>query len=878
MRDLTEQRTFSREIEGTAFEITTGLMAQNAAASCTIRYGDTMLLATVCDGDAREGIDFFPLTVDFEERMYAIGKIPGSFFRREGRPGEGATLAARMTDRPIRPLFPKGFRREVQVVLTLLSSDRETPADVFGTTGASIVLGMSHIPFVGPVSSVRVSRVDGELKAFPTYAEIEESDLDLIVAGTAESVVMIEAGANQLPEADVIAAIGYAQGIITQLNELQQEIVEALGVEKTPFELPQSNDALIARVRGALEGHEERMLTAVSEEGFRGMDELAGFVAEQLDDDDVSKRDVRGVIEDVLKPFVRKRVMEEGLRVDGRPDDEVRELEVYVGLLPRAHGSGLFRRGQTQVLSVATLGPIGDRQRLDNISPGQYKRFMHHYNFPPFSVGEARFLRGPGRREIGHGLLAERALAPLVPSFDDFPYTIRIVSDTLMSNGSSSMASVCGSTLALMDAGVPLIAPVAGIAMGLVTDEDSGEYRVLTDIAGIEDAFGDMDFKVAGTAKGVTAVQLDTKLKSLPSDLLDTVFDRARKARLHILTKMSEVIETPREELSEFAPMITTIKIDPEKIGTVIGPGGRVIKRMVEETGAQIDVEDDGSIFVSGADAEGVRKAIEMINGLTKEIEVGEVYEGPVTRIMTFGAFVEILPGKDGLVHISDLANERVDRVEDVVNVGDTVKVRVVEIDNLGRVNLSRKALLDGGDGGEDGGQVGFADEGYNEEEIPSRSDYNPASERREGATAGARSGGGGRRGGSGGGNNRGGGGGNNRGGRGGRGGGGGRGGNAGGRGGSGGGGRSRSGGGGRGGSRDSGGQGGFGGGGGYGASGGSGGGSGRSSSTSGDGGGGDAGGGSGRSSTSGDGGGGGGGGGSERPPASSGGGGGRRW
>ena len=383
MRDLTEQRTFSREIEGTAFEITTGLMAQNAAASCTIRYGDTMLLATVCDGDAREGIDFFPLTVDFEERMYAIGKIPGSFFRREGRPGEGATLAARMTDRPIRPLFPKGFRREVQVVLTLLSSDRETPADVFGTTGASIVLGMSHIPFVGPVSSVRVSRVDGELKAFPTYAEIEESDLDLIVAGTAESVVMIEAGANQLPEADVIAAIGYAQGIITQLNELQQEIVEALGVEKTPFELPQSNDALIARVRGALEGHEERMLTAVSEEGFRGMDELAGFVAEQLDDDDVSKRDVRGVIEDVLKPFVRKRVMEEGLRVDGRPDDEVRELEVYVGLLPRAHGSGLFRRGQTQVLSVATLGPIGDRQRLDNISPGQYKRFMHHYNFPP---------------------------------------------------------------------------------------------------------------------------------------------------------------------------------------------------------------------------------------------------------------------------------------------------------------------------------------------------------------------------------------------------------------------------------------------------------------------------------------------------------------
>ena len=554
IEQLTEQRTFSREIEGRQFEIGTGLLAQNAAASCTLRYGDTMVLATVAEGPAREGLDFFPLTVDFEERMYAIGKIPGSFFRREGRPGTDATLGARMTDRPIRPLFPKDFRREVHVVLTLLSSDREIPADVFGTTGASTVLGMSNIPFAGPVSSVRVSRIEGEFKAFPTYEEIEQSDLDLIVGGTTESVVMIEAGAKQVSEADIIAAIEYGEGILAQLNELQQEVVEALGVEKMDYEPFETNEELAARVATVLDGRDDQVLESVMDEGFKGIDALANVAAGELNDDDVTSRDVRRVIEQVIKPVVRRRIVEQNKRADGRSDDEVRQLDVHVGLIPRAHGSGLFQRGGTQVLSVATLGPIGDRQRLDNISPGQFKRYMHHYNFPPYSVGEARFLRGPGRREIGHGMLGERALEPVLPSFDDFPYTIRVVSDTLMSNGSSSMASVCGSALALMDAGVPIAAPVAGIAMGLITDEQSDEYRVLTDIAGIEDAFGDMDFKVAGTAEGITAVQLDTKLKSLPAGLLETVFDRARTARLHILEAMAGAIEEPREELSEYAP------------------------------------------------------------------------------------------------------------------------------------------------------------------------------------------------------------------------------------------------------------------------------------------------------------------------------------
>ncbi|MGE3794062.1 MAG: polyribonucleotide nucleotidyltransferase [Dehalococcoidia bacterium] len=717
-----QPRTFSREIEGMTFEVGTGLLAQNADASCTVRLGDTLLLATVCDGDPRPGIDFFPLTVDFEERMYAIGKIPGSFFRREGRPGSEATLAARMTDRPIRPLFPKGYRREVQVVLTLLSSDRENPADIFGTTAASLALGMSKIPFAGPVSSVRVARIEGEFKAFPTYEELEAADLDLIVAGTEHSVVMIEAGAREVDEADVIEAIQYAMGIIQQLNELQREIVAELGVAKLEYEAPAGIDpALQQQVHDILMAREQEMLDAVKMEGSHGITTLTTQVIEAIGgEEELDRRTVQSAIDAVIKPFVRKRILEQDRRTDDRSAQEIRELTAMVGLLPRAHGSGLFQRGQTQVLTAATLGPLADRQRLDNISPEQFKRYMHHYNFPPFSVGEARPLRGAGRREIGHGLLAERALEPVIPSADDFPYTLRCVSDVLMSNGSSSMASVCGSTLALMDAGVPISAPVAGVAMGLVTDEAGEQFRVLTDIAGIEDAYGDMDFKVAGTASGVTAIQLDIKLQRLPADLLETVFRDARAARERILEAMAEAIGEPRQELSPYAPRTETIKIDREKIGTVIGPGGRVIRGMVEETGATIDVEDDGTIHVGGSDPEGVRRAIEMIRGLTKEVMVGEQYEGPVTRIMTFGAFVEILPGKEGLVHISELAEHRVNRVEDEVQIGDRVKVLVVEIDNLGRINLSRRALLEGGDGRVGTGE-GEEEDFFDEDEIPRR-------------------------------------------------------------------------------------------------------------------------------------------------------------
>jgi polyribonucleotide nucleotidyltransferase len=696
----TQPRTFTREIEGLTYEVGTGLLALNADASCTIRYGDTVLLATVCDGDPRPGIDFFPLTVDFEERMYAIGKIPGSFFRREGRPGNEATLAARMTDRPIRPLFPKGYRREVQVVLTLLSSDRSNPADVLGTTAASLVLGMSQIPFNGPVSSVRVARVDGRLKAFPTYEELETSDLDLIVAGTEHSIVMVEAGASEVPEADVLAALDYAQGVIAQLNALQREVFAAISQTKLAFDPPAEPDpALAGRIRDFLGAREQQMLDAVKEEGSRGLDALANELLAELADDTLDRRAVLPLIEAVIKPFVRRRILDQGIRTDGRGTDQIRELSSMVGLLPRTHGSGLFRRGQTQVLTAATLGPLADRQRLDSIAPVQFKRWMHHYNFPPFSVGEARPLRGAGRREIGHGLLAERALLPVLPSAEDFPYALRCVSDVLMSNGSSSMASVCGSTLALMDAGVPISAPVGGIAMGLVSDDATGAFKVLTDIAGIEDAYGDMDFKVAGTAQGITALQMDIKLQRLPAGLFQAALEQARLARLQVLASMAQAIATPRDELSPYAPRTEIIKIDREKIGSVIGPGGRIIRGMVEETGATIDVEDDGTIRVGGVDPQGVRRAIEMIRGLTKEVEVGEQYEGPVTRIMTFGAFVELLPGKEGLVHISELAHERVGRVEDVVKLGDRVRVLVVEIDNLGRVNLSRRALLEGPDG-----------------------------------------------------------------------------------------------------------------------------------------------------------------------------------
>ncbi len=710
----TEPRSFTREIAGRRIEIETGLLAQQATASCTIRLGDTILLVTLADGEPRPGIDFFPLTVDFEERMYAIGKIPGSFFRREGRPGTDATLAARMTDRPIRPLFPKGYRREIHVVCTVLSADRENPADALATTGASTVLMASNIPFEGPVSSVRIGRVDGELVLFPTYEQLEESDLDLTVAGTDASVVMLEAGASEVEEDDMIEAIDFGMEAVRELNALQAEIVEAIGESKLPFTPPSADEELAAAVRTALSGRDQELLDAVKAEGWRGIDVLGAEVFQELGGEESAydARTVRTATEAALKQFVRARILGENQRADDRPEEQIRSLTARVGVLPRAHGTGLFSRGETQVLSVATLGSPGDKQRLDTIAPVEHKTYMHHYNFPPFSVGEARPLRSPGRREIGHGALAERAIMPVLPPQEQFPYTIRVVSDVLASNGSTSQASVCGSTLALMDAGVPISAPVAGIAMGLISTPDGSDYRILTDIAGIEDAFGDMDFKVAGTARGITAVQLDIKLARLPDDFLHRVFDRARTARLEILEVMNGAIAEPRGEMSPYAPSIQSVKIDPEKIGAVIGPGGKVIRGMEEETGASISVESDGTVFVAGSQ-DGVAAALKRIRGLTKEIEVGEVYEGPVVRILNFGAFVEILPGKDGLVHISELAPGRVNRVEDVVSLGDVIAVKVVEVDNLGRINLARVQP------GEDPDRVGLADEDADREPAP---------------------------------------------------------------------------------------------------------------------------------------------------------------
>ncbi len=704
-----QTKVFTREIEGQTFEIGAGRLAQNAAGSVTIRYGDTVLLVTVCEGDPRPGIDFFPLTVDFEERMYAIGKVPGSFFRREGRPGTDATLAARMTDRPIRPLFPKGFKREVQISCLLIASDRQNPAEPLATVGASAAISMSSLPFEQPVSSVAVGRVNGKLKAFPTYEEQEQSDLELTVAATDDSIVMLEVGAKEVSEADLISAIEYGEKVCRELNALQREVVAALGKPKIEWVAPNADAelALRERVKKILAGREEELMGALKGEGFRGIDEIGKQVTEQISKEDGAPANggqVRAAAEYVLKQTLRKRILEQGLRADNRKSDEIRKLTAEVGVLPRVHGSGLFQRGETQVLTVATLGALRDRAKLDNIAPTEWKMFMHHYNFPSFSVGEARPLRGPGRREIGHGMLAEKAIEPVLPPFHEFPYTIRLVSDVLSSNGSTSQASVCGSTLALMDAGVPIAAPVAGIAMGLITSDDESKYVLLTDIAGVEDALGDMDFKVAGTHEGVTAVQLDIKLGHLPPNFLQEVFEAARVARMKILEVMLAAIPEPRKEVGEFAPKITIVKIDPSKIGAVIGPGGRVINGIIAATGASIDIEEDGSVFVGGSDINGVRAAIRQIEGLTRELQIGDVFEGPVSRIMSFGAFVEILPGKDGMVHISELSDERVDRVEDVVQVGDHVKVKVMEIDNLGRINLTMRGV-------DDEGSVGLSDD-----------------------------------------------------------------------------------------------------------------------------------------------------------------------
>ncbi len=850
-------------IGGQSFSLEAGKLAEQADGAVLVRYGDTVLLATAVSAEPREGIDFFPMTVDYEERMYAAGKIPGGFIKRESRPSEAAILAMRLTDRPIRPLFPKGYKQEVQIVLTVLSADQENDPDILAVNGASAALSVSSIPFLGPIGAVRVGRINGEFVTNPTTSQLEESDLDLVVAGTREAVMMVEAGAKILPESVMADAIVFGQAELQQSIDLQEKLVETAGKpKKLPFLGPKA-DSVVKLGKALAEGASEfvvfdlettafkpengyivdiaalkvrngevadrfeslvnpgrsivgHQIHGISDEDVAGAptaaevlsrfaewvgeaplvahnvafdvpfilrhlpndtgwkpsavfdtlelayqlypdagayklgdlvrfvfgrdhvtahrampdaeataelfinltDGLAGRLdavrtdiadevrraresynrSEQGDRlEDIRRRHgIGSALMDVLtKATVRELVLNENIRIDGRDTTTIRPISVEVGVLPRTHGSGIFTRGQTQALSIATLGPGSDVQRLDTISPETEKRYLHHYNFPPYSVGEARPMRGPGRREIGHGALAERALLPVLPSVEEFPYIIRVVSEVVSSNGSTSMASTCGSTLSLMDAGVPIKAPVAGAAMGLITDPATGRYAVLTDITGKEDAYGDMDFKVAGTADGVTALQMDIKVAGITSETLRDALEQARQARLHILGKMTEVISASREELSPYAPRITTIKIPVDKIRDVIGAGGKVIRQITAETGTQINVEDDGTIQIAATDGEAAKKAIAWIEGLTKDVEVGKEYLGKVTRIMNFGAFVEILPGKEGLVHISQLADYRVPRVEDVVSIGDELMVVVTEIDRMGRVNLSRRAAME---------------------------------------------------------------------------------------------------------------------------------------------------------------------------------------
>ena len=683
---------FSRTIGGRELSMEVGGMAGLANGAVVVRYGDSMILVTACMGAPREGVDFFPLTIDYEERLYAAGKIPGSFFRREGRPTSQAIITDRLTDRPLRPLFPKGMRNEIQVIGTVLSADQENDPDILAITGASAALVISDIPFNGPIAGTRVGYVNGEFVVNPTFAQLNDSDIDLVVAGTSDAVVMVEAGANEVPESLMLEAIRIGQDVNAELVSLQEEMAAKVGKPKAQVDTKTLPDEVRSAVEEFVRSRNWDLISGAKDERSEAVSERRTELVEALGETH-PENELKSALSEITKATVRSRILSEGRRPDDRKTDEIRPLSSEVGLLPRTHGSGLFSRGETQVLTVTTLGSMGEQQRLDTIEPEDTKRFMHHYNFPPFSVGEARFLRGASRRDIGHGALAERALLPVVPNEEEFPYTIRLVSEVLSSNGSTSMASVCGSTLSLMDAGVPIKSPVAGVAMGLIKSDD--DYLVLTDIAGLEDAMGDMDFKVAGTAKGITAMQMDIKVKGITAEIMETALAQAREAREVILSNMLETIPEVRADLSPYAPRMFRISISQEKIGAVIGPGGRVIRSIIEETGCSIDVEDDGTVFVGSPNEEQARKAIAIIEGLTKDAELGEIYTGRVTHLTSFGAFVEILPGKDGLVRMADLADEPVRRVEDVVNVGDEIMVMVIEVDDLGRINLSRRAVLE---------------------------------------------------------------------------------------------------------------------------------------------------------------------------------------
>jgi polyribonucleotide nucleotidyltransferase len=694
-------RQYEVEIDGKTITIETGGFAGQAGGAVTVRQGDSVLLATATMSHSpREGIDFFPLTVDYEERMYAGGKIPGSFFRREGRPSEAAILTARLTDRPIRPLFPEDMRNDVQVILYAISSDAETPMDVLGIVGASAALTVSNIPFGGPVAALRVAIEDGKFIFNPTYQQIEVSPLDLRVAGTADAILMVEAGANEVDEDSMVKAIESAHDTMQALIELQNKMRAEVGKEKADYPPFGLQEGVTEAVEGKLGGRLAEILAQPRQqtELYDAIDALKADLVEALCSEDVEApfeaRDVKNAFEDIYKHQVREKILGGEKRLDGRGSSDIRPLSAKVDLSPRAHGSGLFTRGATQVLTLATLGTPRERQELDNLSPQDEKRYIHHYNFPPFSTGETRFLRGTSRREIGHGALAERALIPVLPPPEEFPYTMRLVSEVLSSNGSTSMASVCGSTLALMDTGVPIREPVAGIAMGLVKEGD--RYTILTDIQGVEDHLGDMDFKVAGTRQGITALQMDIKIKGITPEIMSMALAQAKEARLTILKTIEATIHEPRAELKAHAPRMTVLHIDPDKIGAIIGPGGKTIRSIQDSTGTRVDIEDDGTVFIASPDGPGADLAREMIDRLTEEAELGHIYTGRVVRTTDFGAFVEILPNVDGLVHISQLDSEHVEKVEDVAKVGDEITVMVTNIDADGKIRLSRQAVLEG--------------------------------------------------------------------------------------------------------------------------------------------------------------------------------------
>lgn len=701
MSNNLQAKRWERIIGGKKVTIETGKMAQQAGGAVLVSMGETQVLVTATASKApRPGIDFFPLLVDYEEKMYAAGRIPGSFMRREARPSDAAILTSRLIDRPLRPLFPKNYRNDVQIVATPLSVDGENQPDILAIIGASAALTLSSIPFEGPVGAIRMGRRGNEWLFNPTFTEVKESEMDMVVAGTKEAVLMVEAGISILPEAVVLEGIAQAYEVIKEIVAWQEEIRKEAGKEKLLIEPPAESE-LAVKIKAiatekveaafALEGKEARnaAIELIKEEMVRFFEEEYKPV-----DDDVrqaSFSQIYDTLHSLEKTTMRKMVIEQGKRADGRGLRDIRPISVEAGLIFRTHGSALFTRGETQVLSLATLGSVGDEQELDNLTPYKAKRYLHHYNFPAYSTGEVKPSRGPGRREIGHGALAERALLPVLPSKEEFPYTLRVVSEAISSNGSTSMASTCGSSLALMDAGVPIKAAVGGCAMGLIKEGD--KVAVLTDIQGMEDHLGDMDFKVTGTREGITALQMDMKIKGITLEIMKVALEDARLGRLYILDKMDAVISKPRPQLSPYAPRIITIKINPAKIGTVIGPGGKMIREITETTGVQIDIEDDGTVLITTADAKQGAIAKEWVEDLVREVEVGKIYKGKVVRLMNFGAFVEVLPGKDGLVHISHLAKQRVAKVEDVVKVGDEVVVRVLEIDDQGRVNLTMKDL-----------------------------------------------------------------------------------------------------------------------------------------------------------------------------------------